>query len=287
MDTIRKIGNSLIQYGKESDRVYIMKLDPKDLPLVTEEISHLVKKEKYTKVFAKAPEEVLKYFKKQGFLTEAVVPGLYGEKGSGYFLARYFSEERKVDRYKEHCQKVLEVALSKKTKEDYILSANILSKSYELRRLNSVDVSDAAALYQKVFQTYPFPIHEESYLLETMENNLIYFGIWRESQLVALSSIEADKDNRNAEMTDFAILEECRGKGFAQLLLSHMENCLYDMGYHTAYTIARANSYGMNITFAKNNYIYAGTLLNNTQIGGDIESMNVWYKRIDTQNLNL
>lgn len=278
MDTIRKIGNSLIQYGKESDRVYIMKIDPKDLLCVTEEIDHLVEKEKYTKVFAKVPEEVLQFFKKQGFLIEAVVPGLYGEKGKGYFLAKYFSEERRVDRYKEHCQKVLDVTLSKKIKEDSFLSANILPGTYELRRLTRDNVSDAAALYQKVFQTYPFPIHEESYLLETMESNLTYFGIWREKQLVALSSIEADKENRNAEMTDFAILEEYRGKGFAQLLLTHMEACLYEMGYHTAYTIARANSYGMNITFAKNNYIYAGTLLNNTQIAGDIESMNVWYK---------
>lgn len=283
MDTIRKIGNSLIQYGKESDRVYIMKLDPKDLLCVTEEITRLVKNNKYTKVFAKVPEETLNFFENKGFLTEAVVPGLYGEKGGGYFLARYFSEERKVDKHKANCQKILDVALRKKEKEYSFLPTHILPKTYELHRLTSVDVSDAAALYRRVFQTYPFPIYEESYLLETMENNLIYFGIWEDNQLVALSSIEADEENRNAEMTDFAILEECRGKGFAQILLSHMEDCLYEMGYHTAYTIARANSYAMNITFAKKNYNYMGTLLNNTQIAGHIESMNVWYKSIETK----
>jgi hypothetical protein len=44
------------------------------------------------------------------------------------------------------------------------------------------------------------------------------------------------------------------------------------------YTIARAISVGMNITFARCGYDFGGTLVNNTQIAGRIESMNVWYK---------
>ena len=46
----------------------------------------------------------------------------------------------------------------------------------------------------------------------------------------------------------------------------------------TWYTIARALSAGMNITFAKAGYRYAGTLVNNTDISGTIESMNVWWR---------
>jgi hypothetical protein len=34
----------------------------------------------------------------------------------------------------------------------------------------------------------------------------------------------------------------------------------------------------MNVTFARCGYRFAGTLINNTQISGRIESMNVWYK---------
>lgn len=34
----------------------------------------------------------------------------------------------------------------------------------------------------------------------------------------------------------------------------------------------------MNVTFSKLNYNYGGTLINNTNISGDLESMNVWYK---------
>ena len=56
-----------------------------------------------------------------------------------------------------------------------------------------------------------------------------------------------------------------------------METTMNDHGIHTQYTIARALSAGMNITFAKAGYRYAGTLVNNTDISGTIESMNVWY----------
>ncbi len=51
-------------------------------------------------------------------------------------------------------------------------------------------------------------------------------------------------------------------------------------GIRTAYTIARAVSYGMNITFARCGYQYGGRLVNNTDIAGSLESMNVWYKTL-------
>jgi len=36
----------------------------------------------------------------------------------------------------------------------------------------------------------------------------------------------------------------------------------------------------MNRVFEKCGYSHAGVLINNTQIGGRIRSMNVWYKRL-------
>ena len=51
----------------------------------------------------------------------------------------------------------------------------------------------------------------------------------------------------------------------------------------TAYTIARSLSPGMNITFARHGYLYGGTLTNNTNISGSIESMNIWYKPLQGQ----
>jgi hypothetical protein len=39
----------------------------------------------------------------------------------------------------------------------------------------------------------------------------------------------------------------------------------------------------MNITFAKNGYEFCGTLTNNTDISGGLESMNVWFKPLDSE----
>jgi putative beta-lysine N-acetyltransferase len=82
-------------------------------------------------------------------------------------------------------------------------------------------------------------------------------------------------------MTDFATLPHFRGKGLATALLVDMENEMKNQKIRTLFTIARALSPGMNITFARCGYKYSGTLINNTQIFGHIESMNVWYKHID------
>ena len=88
------------------------------------------------------------------------------------------------------------------------------------------------------------------------------------------------KASQNVEMTDFATLPEALGHGLALSLLETMESAMCRRNMHTAHTIARARSPGMNITFSKAGYTFAGTLINNTNISGGIESMNVWYKRL-------
>jgi putative beta-lysine N-acetyltransferase len=142
------------------------------------------------------------------------------------------------------------------------------------------DTEDISQIYKRVFKTYPFPIHNPAYIEETMNDNVVYFGIRDKGQLIAVSSCEMDMKSQNVEMTDFATLPEYRSQGLASSLLYEMENAMRQRGIMTAYTIARAVSHGMNITFAKHNYTFSGTLINNTDISGEIESMNVWYKAL-------
>ncbi len=81
-------------------------------------------------------------------------------------------------------------------------------------------------------------------------------------------------------MTDFATMPDYRVGQSATHLLSKMELAMESQGITTLYTIARLNSPAMNKTFLKHSYKYAGTLINNTNISGKIESMNVFYKHI-------
>jgi putative beta-lysine N-acetyltransferase len=146
--------------------------------------------------------------------------------------------------------------------------------------LTPKDVREMAAVYKTVFETYPFPIHDPDYLASTMQDNFVYFGIREKDRLIAISSCEMDARAKNVEMTDFDTLPEYRSKGLASFLLMKMEEEMRRRGIITAYTIARAESYGMNIVFSKHGYAYAGTLVKNTNISKGIESMNVWYKAL-------
>ena len=98
--------------------------------------------------------------------------------------------------------------------------------------------------------------------------------------MAAVAAAEVDSGNKNAEMTDFATLPKWRSMGFAKTLLKHMEKQARKREVQTAFTIARAESDGINFVFKNSGYRYAGMLKNNTQISGSIQSMTVWYKHL-------
>ncbi len=275
-DQLAHIGDSLVQHGPSSDRVYLMKLARNDHPGIIPHLNKLAEEQGYTKIFAKIPAFAKKSFEQHGYLVEAAIPQFYQAKESAYFMARYFNPRRKKDSQQEHINKVLTEARLKSG----TTPATVMPKGLFCRIARPDDCEQMALLYQQVFKSYPFPIHDPAYLKETMADNVIYAGIWKEDQLLALASAETDPLGSNAEMTDFATDPEWQGKGLANDLMTRLEQEMTRHGIATCYTIARATSYGMNICFARNSYKYSGTLIKNTQISGGLESMNVWYKHL-------
>ncbi|HKJ79445.1 MAG TPA: GNAT family N-acetyltransferase, partial [Prolixibacteraceae bacterium] len=123
--------------------------------------------------------------------------------------------------------------------------------------------------------------HNPDYIVETMkEYGTRYFGVRDNGKLIGISTAEIDAENKNAEMTDFAVLSEYRGQKLAFRLLMKMEVEMKIQNITTVYTIARLKEPGMNKTFLNSGYRYTGTLINNTNISGSIESMNVLYKHL-------
>jgi beta-lysine N6-acetyltransferase len=275
-DATETIGESLIQHGTSNDRVYVMKITAHDSDAVLDRVDELVSSEAYSKVFAKVPASLMEPFLAAGYEIEALAPGLYRGVESGLFLGYYPApaNRRRIDQ--GAVKKVVRTALSKRDKP----GRETLPATCMLRQLAPEDAPDAARIYRGVFESYPFPIHDPAYIVRTMRTHVDYFGIWEENRLIALASAERDDRNLHAEMTDFATLPSCRGRGFATILLDHMEDAMRNRKCRCLFTIARALSYGMNCTFGKRGYRYGGTLRNNTQIAGSLESMNVWYKQL-------
>jgi putative beta-lysine N-acetyltransferase len=277
-DFLENYNFSLIQHGKLNDRIYLVKLAEEDYPEIIVALDDLAQKNNYTKVLAKVPAGFKDGFLAQGYNTEAFIPSFYlGQEGAS-FLGKYFSSSRAEEQHEETLKAVLQVALKKAATAPQSVTALPPGFSYALAQQD--DAMEMAQLYRAVFNTYPFPIDEPQYILTTMKENLLYFSIHHKGKLVALASSEMDSEAQNVEMTDFATLPGYTGQGLASYLLNKMEIEMQKRGFKTAYTIARAYSYGMNVTFAKRSYHYGGTLFNNTNIGGQIESMNVWYRSL-------
>lgn len=275
LDRIETLDGAVVQHGPSSNRVYLMKLACEaDTQAVIKRVEALAARNGYGKIFVKARAAVEPAFLDAGYRREGFVTRLYNGREDGVFLCRYPDPGRMHDKRAEVIADVIAVAQAKAGKP---LATD--ESLFRLARASVVDTPEMAELYRTVFASYPFPIHDPAYLRETMQSHIVYFTARDlDGRLVAASSIEMDPDACNAEMTDFAALPACRGQGIATHLLAAMEREVPALGIRTLFTIARALSHGMNATFARLGYTFGGTLVNNTQISGQIESMNIWYK---------
>ncbi len=277
-DKVEILDNSIVQHGPLNDRVYLMKLDKNDLPDIVGKVCELGRQNGYTKLFAKVPAEAGPHFAQWGFVDEARVPNMYKGKSAGLFMCKYMDKGRSVLRDIKRRSEVLHCADKMSQEKTKAIHTN------KVDRLRTDDVFALAKLYSEVFETYPFPIHDPSYIRRSMmSSDTIFFGIRSGDELVAAASAELDIEWQCVEMTDFATTTKYRGNGAATSLLAYMERTLKERAFKTFYTIARAGSFGMNVVFSRNGYSLGGTLHNNTQIAGKLESMNVWYKQVETK----
>ncbi len=272
-DTLERFGNSLVQHGPLNKRAYLMHLDPQDEPHIVSRLESLARQRGYTKIFAKVPEAMAPRFTRAGFNTEAFVPGMFKGREAGVFLGRYFADWRKRPDNPQALSDVLETALAKAA----TTCRPNLPPGAAIARMKPEQAEDMAQVYAAVFDSYPFPIFDPDYLRQAMSKDVRYYGVMLHDRPVALASAEMDRSLAAAEMTDFATLPKYRGRKLAGALLEYMGREMRKAGLHSLYTIARAASYGMNITFARAGYAFGGTLPNNTYIAGGLESMHVWH----------
>lgn len=275
-DRVEHIDGSLVQHGRFSNRIYLMHLDTADIEGLIATLDDLARENAYGKILAKIPATAWPVFKSCRYIREAVVPGFFNGRIDGYFIAKYFSAQRQDDPSADKWLKAFGPSGAAAT--EHVDRRG--RAGHPVVACQSSDAGEMGMLYRQVFQSYPFPICDPDYLTYMMDGGVRYFCVRAAGGIAAIAAAEIDRRAENAEMTDFATRPAWRGQGLAGMLLRHMECQLREIGIQTGYTIARVTSYGMNAVFRRNAYHYAGFLKNNTQIGGSIESMAVWYKRL-------
>ncbi|QGT99815.1 Beta-lysine acetyltransferase [Candidatus Syntrophocurvum alkaliphilum] len=244
-------------------------------------IDDLANYNEFGKVWGKIDENNSSLFLDNGFSAEAVIYDYFGFKKNAVICSRFYGDRGKSKTHSENLS-VLETVLAK---AEEAKNNNNMPDGYSFKTADTGDLNNLASLFKEVFPTYPYPVCDPNYLESTLDH-IIYGLLYNaEDKLVAAASAEIDYSVGSAEMTDFATLSSEQGNGLASILLENLESTLPEKNIHCLYTIARSTSFGMNMVFAKHGYRYTGTLVNNCNISGGFEDMNVWCKSTYPQKI--
>ena len=276
-DTLEKINGAELHHGKTHNRLYLMQAEQNNWDSLIPKMKNLAQEKSYDKILGLIPEDAIEVIKSNGYQIEAKIPRLYNGEITGYFLADYLNVQR------GHCNeqelrtiqsvKTIAKAANRPQEDSYFA----LSKNMEVRKLNRNDFPAMVELHKKAFKSYPFPIYKPEYLLELTEQNHEFYGLFEEGELIVSAIIKIHQKESNIEIIDFATNPNFNGLNLSYYLVQEIKKNFDKMDFRTIYSLVRATSYGLNITFSKHGFVLGGTLFNNTLIRDTMESMNVWY----------
>jgi putative beta-lysine N-acetyltransferase len=227
------------------------------------------------KIVAMATHDDWQEFLRFGYVLEAVIRH-YHRGEDAFVVSKFRSQERLTSTALMEETLLIEKIMAVRRPQ----APATLPAGYAIDLAERGDIPELVALYATIFESYPSPLIHPSYL-ETVFGEETVFAVCRhQGRIVAAASIELHASDLAAEMTDCATVAEHRGCGLMTHLLRFLENELERREYLCAYTMARARSYGMNAVFHGLGYEFMGRLVNNCDIYGAYEDMNIWVRRL-------
>lgn len=244
-----------------------------NVPMIIEKAEEQASLNQAEKLIIIGRQEDFPVFLEYGYQCEAMVDRFF-HGSDGYYFTKYFVEDRKQSH-----QWLMEDAIVRNVGSLTRNSVTItLPKEYDLVKIDLSDAENLADLYKNVFQIYPVPLHDPDYIRKTIEQGTIYYAYQFKGKMVSAASAEINSKYYHAEMTDCATLAEHRKFGLMKRLLKKLGSELVEQGIFCAFSIARAQSFGMNAVLHQLGYQYRGRLLNNCYIYDKLENMNMWVK---------
>jgi putative beta-lysine N-acetyltransferase len=258
-------------------RLKVLDYEAADYEAMLARLGWLAEQNDFDKIFLKASAKDWQVFLQCGYMLEGILR-YYFRGEDAYVLSRFRSLDRVTSEHLIEESELIEKLMKAGTGEN----APALPDDLREFRATPEHIPALVELYRRVFKTYPSPLTHPDYILATMERNVLYRAIaTKTGEIVSAASAEIDRKHSNAELTDCATAPSQRGKGLMYQLLLSLENDLRDEGIITAYSLARARSVGMNRVFFRLGHEYSGRLVNNCDIYGQFEDMNIWVKRLD------
>jgi len=230
---------------------------------------HLALTKKLEKIWLWALPADVPEFLQCGFRIEgSLFRGNYEEFAVS--LAYYVSESR------GHSNKLhTEIDIIHKVRTVPLNRSEHLPLGIEIKLLNESYAQQISQILRQIFISYPSPVENPQYIRSSIQDGNIFAGAFLKNRLVSVAAAYPDPILNRCEMTDCATLEDYRGLSLSEILLWLLEQEVNN-GSFIIYTLARAQSYGMNRVFHKLGYSYQGRLINNCNIAGSFEDMNIW-----------
>ncbi|WP_421617916.1 putative beta-lysine N-acetyltransferase [Brevibacillus sp. TJ4] len=254
-------------------RVKLHQYDPKTIPALDQLMRQQARETGADKVIVYGKKADVENWQSLGYVLEGRIDGFF--RGvNAHMLSLYLSEQRATSSAPELAEENVRLSLSKAGAG----GDKQLPPEYRLREATEADAEELAALYARVFATYPTPMDDPVYIRKTMQEGTCYIVAERDKAIACAASAEVSARFGSAEMTDCATDPDHAGKGLLQPIFQALEAKMEAMGIYYLYTLTRAQSAGMNVTAAKMGYTYRGRLINNCTIYSGYEDMNIWVK---------
>lgn len=262
-----------------NQRIRVLDFEGKNMRGLIDHIRWLAEKNKFDKIIVMASKQTWQDFLCHGYVLEAYLK--YFLKGEDAFVVSKFrSQERLTSSYLSKEILLIEEILQREPKPRVVQKK--LPKGFKVRLADFDDVPELINLYKQIFKTYPSPLIYRDYLESVLiKESLFAVCTDANNDIIAAASADLNKANLAAELTDCATSPAARGKGLMTAILAFLEDELRYRKYICSYTMARARSYGMNCVFYDMNYEFMGRLVNNCDIYGAFEDMNIWVKKLD------
>lgn len=257
-------------------RIKVLSYKARDYRAMVMKLRFLAEANRFDKLWVTASKDDWEQFLRYGYVLEGLLK--YANRGrTAYMMSKFRSQKRlhSPDLMQETL--LIEEIMDRSRRE----APRNLPPGYVLDFAREEDVDGMLALYRRVFKTYPSPLTYREYLVAILHRDAL-FRVIRDpaGRVVSVSSAELNTTHRSAELTDCATHPDERGKGLMSVILHALESDLRKAGYFCAYTLARARSYGMNAAFHALGYEFNGRMINNCDIYGAFEDMNLWVKNL-------
>jgi beta-lysine N6-acetyltransferase len=236
----------------------------------------------FDKIICMATHDDWHEFLKHGYVLEAVLKDYFRGEEDAFAMSKFRSQERLIS-----SNLMEEILLIEKIMHDSPLepkksseALQPLPEGFTIRMADHGDIQELILLYQSIFESYPSPLVHTSYLETVFLKETLFAVCIHGGKIVSAASAELQPKNFIAELTDCATKPEARGQGIMSHLLLRLEKELVKKNYLSSYTMARARSYGMNNVFFRLDYEFMGRMVNNCDIYGAYEDMNIWVKHL-------